>query len=118
MQEKTHAPEMSEESHPILRTNRLNRNILLICTTREEALVPYYILSESSILKRIVDTDIFQESKRNAIFLPIAYPSLKRIVEYLWYKYNYRMNNGIVEDFKIEDSETLDLLEVSSFLRL
>lgn len=118
MDEKTqlHAP--ASETHLMQTPNKPDKEILLICTTREEALVPYYILSESVILKRIIDTEIFKEAKSNAIFLPISYLSLKRIVEYLWYKHRYRMDNGAVEDFKIEDSETLDLLEVSSFLRL
>lgn len=118
MDKKLHSLSGQEDLRVMNPPSRSEKDVLLICSTREEALIPYYILSESLILKRIIDTQVFKEARRNAIFLPISYNSLKRIVEYLWYKYNYRANNGMVDDFKIEDSETLDLLEVSSFLRL
>ncbi|KAH9385890.1 uncharacterized protein NEMAJ01_0786 [Nematocida major] len=95
-----------------------DRNIILTCSTREEASIPYSILSESSILKKIIDTSAFKESSESGINLPISHASLKRVVEYLWYKHKYGRESGNVEDFKIEDSEALDLLEVSSFLRL
>ncbi|KAI5190863.1 hypothetical protein NEMIN01_1265 [Nematocida minor] len=118
MEEKQECAEASEDFQIIPGMNKLHKNIVLISSTRESAVVPYYILSESSILKKIIDTQIFKESKEDAIVLPISYPCLKRIVEYLWYKHKYHTSKGAVEDFKIEDSETLDLLEVSSFLRL
>lgn len=118
MKEKCSSLDSTEDYDVTGRNREKNRDILLICSSREEALVPYAILSESTVLKTIVDTPVFKEARDNAIFLPISYLGLKRIVEYLWYKHNYHKNNGEVGDFKIEDSETLDLLEVSAFLRL
>ncbi|KAI5160820.1 hypothetical protein NEAUS03_1357 [Nematocida ausubeli] len=95
-----------------------NRMIRLICSTQQEVQIPYSILCESNLLRALVDDKAFIESKNNSILLPVTHSSLKRIIEYLYYKQNYTINRMEIDDFKIEDNETLDLLEVSAFLRL
>ncbi|KAI5179764.1 hypothetical protein NEOKW01_0227 [Nematocida sp. AWRm80] len=110
------------DSNTIEYTSRSKRKendiITLVSSSGEEVYLEYHILCESSILKYIIDTDAFLESQTGIIVLPIETEYLKRIVEYLRYKYNYNIKEGDVDDFVVQDNETADLLDVSLFLRI
>ncbi|KAI5186136.1 hypothetical protein NEHOM01_1301 [Nematocida homosporus] len=80
--------------------------------------VPYRIICECEILKKLVDESAFLESLHSSVHLPIAQKTLIRVVEYLWYKSKYHQKEGEVEDFIVGEDETLDLLEASAFLQI
>ncbi|EIJ87297.1 elongin-C [Nematocida parisii] len=107
-----------ERTKHAINPRQYHPSIRLVCNTDQEVYVRYAILCESTMLRKMVDNPAFIECENNTIKLPINYRCLQRIVEYLHYKYNYRQNRMEVQDFKIEDQESLDLLEVSAFLRL
>ena len=94
------------------------RAIALISSNGERVSVPYTVLCESPTLQAMVDNPSFIEHSTSTICLPVTTMAIKRVVEYLYYKKDYLSKKGEVPDFAISDEETLDLLEVASFLRI
>lgn len=81
-------------------------------------MVPYYILCQCEIFQILIDEKSFIECTNSAINVPLTFNALKRIVEYLKYKHEYKKTNGEVKDFEVAGGEVLELLEASAFLRI
>lgn len=92
--------------------------VVLICSTGEEMEVPRHILCQSKVLEVILSDPVFSEAVTGRVHLPITRKAMERVVQYLQYKKRYHEKEGDIEDFVIEEQETLDLLEVSAFLRI
>ncbi|KAI5171154.1 elongin-C [Nematocida sp. LUAm3] len=97
---------------------RTTEDISLISSEGAEIKAPYYIICESQVLQSLVDSPFFVECNTSTVSVPIRHSVLKKVVEYLWYKHKYSIKQGHVEDFIISEEETLDLLDVSNFLRI
>jgi hypothetical protein len=95
-----------------------DRVIILVSSSGDRVEVSYSLLKESPALRDMVDNRSFIEHSTSTIHLPVSTPSVKRVLEYLRYKKEYVDKKGEVADFAITDEETLDLLEVASFLRI
>lgn len=83
-----------------------------------EFLVDYHIAMQSKTLALFLDTDqSFVENGKRAVQLPINSKYVKRIIEFMIYKYE-NQNNLAVAEFQISDDETMDLLEIASYLKI
>jgi hypothetical protein len=93
--------------------------VTLVSSTGEEFSAPAALINESETLREILRPEHnFVEARTKVIRLPIKTRYLKRIIEYLQYKRDYCKNMGKVPDFAVSEEETLDLLEVASYLRI
>ncbi|KAK1348554.1 hypothetical protein CWI38_0186p0050 [Hamiltosporidium tvaerminnensis] len=97
----------------------MTKDVKLISYDGIEYIVPEEIATQSSTLKSFLDEENpFIESHEKTVVLPIKSNILKRVIDYLKYKYEYKDTEGTIPDFEIKDDETLELLDVSSYLRI
>ncbi|KAI5191169.1 hypothetical protein NECID01_1338 [Nematocida sp. AWRm77] len=95
-----------------------HREVVLESVSGEKMCVPYKVLAESAVLKKILSDPVFQECLESRICIPVASSMLQRSVEYLVYKQEYHEKEGDINDFVVHENESLNLLEVSAFLRI
>lgn len=92
--------------------------VKLISSDNIEFIIDMEIASLSNTLKIFFDREYpFIESQTRMVTLPIRSQLLNRIIEFMEYKHKYGNGHSIVE-FKISDDETMELLDVASYLRI
>lgn len=60
----------------------------------------------------------FEEAVSRTVDLPIKSRALKRAIDYLEHRCKYSRFDGPVPDFNVGDTESLDLLSVSFYLKI
>lgn len=81
-------------------------------------LLDYEVARLSCTLKIFFDSSLpFKESATRAVVLPIKSHLLSRIVDFMNYKYQ-NIGAMAIPEFKIEENETMDLLDAASYLRV
>lgn len=92
--------------------------VTLKSSDNQEFCIDLDIALQSNTLRAFFDDEFpFRESETRKVSLPIHSRLLKRIIEFMEYKHN-NVNNGILSEFKIADDETMELLDVASYLRI
>ncbi|ELA42188.1 uncharacterized protein VICG_00831 [Vittaforma corneae ATCC 50505] len=92
----------------------------------------YVKLISSDSVEFVVETELVKHSRTLAVFLDDRYPfiqsqtkevrlpirskHLKRILEFMHFIHKRKSGNNM--EFKINDEETMDLLEIASYLRI
>lgn len=95
-----------------------DNQIKLISSDNVEFLVDTEIAFLSRTLKTFFDEKYqFKETTARSVALPIRAKALRRIIEFMEHKH-MSANNLTVGDFKIHDEETMELLDVASYLRI
>lgn len=92
--------------------------VKLVSSDNVEFVVDSHIALQSETLALFLDPTLSLKKGENAtINLPITSKYLGRIVEFMMFKYN---NEGhcTENEFKIADEETIDLLEIASYLKI
>lgn len=80
--------------------------------------VEKYLAVQSKTLNTFFNSNpSYIEQETQHVMLPIKGVFLKRIIEYLEYKY-YAKDTKSFEEFEIGDEETVDLLDAAAYLRL
>ncbi|KAI4292936.1 elongin-C [Pancytospora philotis] len=84
--------------------------------------VEFVISTEIAFLSRTLHTFFdrecpFKETASRTVTLPIRAKALQRIIEFMEHKHK-SANNLAVGEFKIHDEETMELLDVASYLRI
>lgn len=77
--------------------------------------IDYHIAIESSTLKLFLGPDSYAGTSE-IIKLPVHSSKLKRTIDFMESKYGIIGNNPV--EFGITDDETLDLLEIASYLEI
>lgn len=81
--------------------------------------IPEVIAEQSKTLATFLDRkNPFIEAYTKQIRLPMSGKVLKRAIEYMKYKFKYKNMVRSAPEFVIRDEEALDLLDVSSYLKL
>lgn len=92
--------------------------VRLISSDSHEYLVDTEIAFLSRTLKTFFDKKYrFKETQTRTVVLPIKSKILKRIIEFMEHKH-ISADNMAVGEFKICDEETMELLDVASYLRI
>lgn len=82
----------------------------------------YLVDTEIAFLSRTLETFFdrryrFKEAETRTVVLPIKSKILKRIIEFMEHKHR-SADNTAVGEFRICDEETMELLDVASYLRI
>lgn len=92
--------------------------VTLISSDNREFTVSEEVANESETLRMFFDRNKpFVEAAERRARLPIRAALLRRAIEYMEYKHKNEKRRGM-QEFIISDEETLDLLDVSAYLRL
>lgn len=95
-----------------------SNKVRLISNDGIEYVISIEIAFLSQTLKTFFDTNYpFKEAQTRTVVLPIKSKFLKRIIEFMEYKH-MSQNSIVIPDFKIADDETMELLDVASYLRI
>lgn len=95
-----------------------DNKVMLISSDDVEFVIDTEIAFLSHTLRTFFDAEFpFKESLTRTVTLPIRAQLLRRIIEFMEYKHKYGNGHGISE-FKISDDETMELLDVASYLRI
>ncbi|KAM0680022.1 hypothetical protein GINT2_001709 [Glugoides intestinalis] len=83
-----------------------------------EFTIDFELAKHSKTLELFLDSRFpFIQNQTREIRLPIHSTHLKRILEFM--QYTHRKTGGKMEtEFKVNDEETMELLEVASYLRI
>ena len=92
--------------------------VRLISSDQVEFGLELEIAELSHTLKTFLDPRYpFKESSTREVSLPVRAAVLRRIIEFMRYKHAV-MHNVEVDEFVVADEETMDLLDVASYLRI
>lgn len=76
--------------------------------------IPISLAYQSNTIHTILTNDCFIESTSKIIELPFSNHIINKAIEYMTIK----LEKGSFSNFKIEDNDALDLLEISNYLKL
>ncbi|KAI5170461.1 elongin-C [Pancytospora epiphaga] len=92
--------------------------VRLISADNHEFVLDSNIAFLSRTLKTFFDTSYcFKETQTRTVVLPIQSKLLIRIIEFMKHKHR-NTDNLPIGEFKICDEETMELLDVASYLRI
>jgi hypothetical protein len=91
--------------------------VTLRSSDNEEFVIEHSVAIQSQTLRAFLSRpSMFVESVTGEISLPIKGIYLKRVVEFLLFR--HFTNAKGESEFKIDDSETLELLAIAAYLRI
>lgn len=97
----------------------MKSNVVLRSCDNVEFRVDEEIVRFSGMLCMLLDRNSpFEEAISRTVELPIKSKALKRAIDYLEHRYKYSRFDGPVPDFEVCDTESLDLLSVSFYLKI
>lgn len=95
--------------------------IKIVSSDKKEFLIDYDIAIQSKTLALFANSNESLESDHisdvKTIQLPINSKYVKRIIEFMIYKFE-NQHSLMISEFKISDEETMDLLEIASYLKI
>ncbi|KAF9764243.1 Elongin-C [Nosema granulosis] len=95
-----------------------NNIVTLVSSDGIQYKVYKHLAIQSKTLNTFLNSNpCFIEHRTQHVMLPIKGVYLKRIIEYLEYKY-FAKNTKSFDEFEIGDDETVDLLDAAAYLRL
>lgn len=95
-----------------------DNKVRLISSDNAEYVIDEEIAFLSHTLRTFFDAEFpFKETQTRTVVLPIRSKLLRRIIEFMEYKHTC-INGGGFNEFKISDEETMELLDVASYLRI
>lgn len=95
-----------------------NHVVKLVSSDNVEFIVDSNIALQSETLALFLDPGLsFARDEKTTISLPITSKYLGRIVEFMAFKHS-NGNSCSENEFKISDEETMDLLEIASYLKI
>lgn len=95
----------------------VNKVKLLSCDG-EEFFLDYEVAVQSQVLRSFFNRPtMFEESVSREITLPVKALHLRRVVEFLKFKCLSDANKDS-EEFRVEDDETLELLDIAAYLKI
>lgn len=96
----------------------MENKVKLVSSDGKEFLLEYDIAIQSQTLRSFFGRPtMFMESISREVRLPINAVHLKRVVEFLEFKHALDPSKE-PEEFKIEDSEALELLDIAAYLKI
>lgn len=96
----------------------MKNKVKLVSSDSQEFLLDYPVAIQSQTLRSFFTRpSMFRESLSREIVLPVKALYLKRVVEFLEFKSvsDTTKNPG---EFKVEDGETLELLDIAAYLKI
>lgn len=91
--------------------------VKLVSSDGHEFLIETYIAEQSETLALFLNLNkMYVSTKPNTVRLPINSMNLKRIIDFMCHKFGSSKTN--ILEFKISDDESLDLLEIASYLKI
>ena len=96
----------------------MQNKVKVISSDSKEFFLDYEVASQSQILKAFFGSpSMFKESVSRTIVLPIKAKYLKKAIDFLEYKRSFDPSKDH-EEFKIEDTEALDILDIAAYLKI
>lgn len=113
---------MHDNMHTNMHTNMHSnihsnaKKVTLISCDLNKFVIEYDLAVVSKTLRMFLDSTMpFKEAKSRIVTLPIKSQYLRRIIEFMKYKYK-NSECLLVSEFKITESESLELLNVAAYM--
>ncbi|KAG5859957.1 hypothetical protein KMI_04g07680 [Encephalitozoon hellem] len=96
----------------------MENKVKIISSDNKEFALDYDVAAQSQTLRTFFNRpEMFLESISREVKLPIKARYLKRIVEFLVFKH-FSDPDREPEEFKVSDSEALELLDIAVYLKI